>query len=164
MNKKDKPSIHRRKAVRSRSADCRWQPEVAQAAPVKKNPIHSLVTTLPVIMLLVGLWFYYSGEKKQRGGEPVMTELITVSGIYTGSSEQNSNPGAQRLLWIKTADRLRGGRLDLAQFKALEVLEKESDIRVWLAPRIAGSATLWVLKVVADEKVIIDTPELALYK
>lgn len=152
-NKRDSDARHRKHSGRKVE---RWQPDPAQASGAKKNPIHSLVTTLPVIMLLAGLWFYYSSESKQRGGEPVLAEMVTVTGFFSGTSEQNTNPGAQRLLWIKTPDRLRGGRLELVQYKLLQKLHKDQSVHVWMAPRIRGSNTLWVLKVVADEQLIID--------
>lgn len=156
MNKTTDPKAGHRKNKRRKGAVERWQPDPAQAVPAKKNPIHSLVTTLPVIMLLAGLWVYYSGESKQRGGEPVLAEMVAVSGLFSGTSEQNSSPGAQRILWVKTPDRLRGGRLDLAQFKVLQQLQKNQLLEVWMAPRVQGSNTYWVLKVVSDGQTLLD--------
>lgn len=150
-----KPTIGYRQNVSSKKQKSSEE-YVAPISSPKKNPIHSIVTTLPVIMLMVGLWFYYSGEKKQRGGEPVMAELVSVTGVFSGTSEQNTNPGAQRILWIKTVDRLRGGRLDLNQYKLLQSLKKDQMLEVWMAPRVRGSNTLWVLKVMSDEQTIID--------
>lgn len=123
---------------------------------VKKNPIHSVITTLPVIMLICGLWFYFSGEKQQRNGEPILSEMIEVSGGFSGMSEQSKKPNAQRIIWIKTPERLRGGRLDLQQYGALQGLKKDQAVRLWLAPRVEGSNLLWVVKAQADEQVYFD--------
>lgn len=157
MNPKSTRKSGARTKVKSnlhRSAES--APDFTPTTPVKKNPIHSVITALPVIMLVAGLWFYYSGEKKQRGGEPVLSEMMVVDGVFSGISEQNAKPAAQRILWIQTPDRLRGGRLDLAQYKQLQSLEKNQSLKSWMAPRVQGSTTLWVLKVVTDGKVIFD--------
>ena len=123
---------------------------------VKKNPIHSMITTLPVIMLIIGLWFYFSGEKQQRTGEPILSEMIEVSGGFSGMSEQSKKPNAQRIIWIETPERLRGGRLDLQQYSLLQGLKKDQPVRLWLAPRVEGSNLLWVVKAQADGQVYFD--------
>lgn len=127
-----------------------------KTAPLKKNPIHSLITTLPVIMLLAGLGFYYAGEKKQRSGEFVLTEMRQVSGVLSGLSEQGQSANSRRIVWIKTPERLRGGRLDLQQFKSMQQLATGQPVDVWLAPRVPGSSTFWVVRVVASGDVVID--------
>lgn len=126
---------------------------------VKKNPVHSVLTTLPVIMLLLGLWFYFSGEKQQRSGEPILSEMITVSGAFSGMSEQSKKPSAQRIVWIKTPERLRGGRLNIDQYSLLQQLQKDQQVQLWLAPRVEGSTVLWVVKAQAGDQVFFDLLE-----
>lgn len=151
----NKPPARR---VGSSSENGHQNPNAAVNQPVvKKNPIQSVLTALPVIMLVAGLWFYYAGEKKQRGGEPLLAEMQRVSGVFSGMSEQSKKSAAQRIIWVKSSGgRLRGGRVDHQQFKILQQLEKDQSVQLWMAPRVAGSNTLWVLKVEADGQVLID--------
>ena len=130
------------------------------ATVVRKNPIHSVLTALPVIMLVCGLWFYFAGEKKQRTGEPVLSEMIIVSGEFSGMSEQSKKPNAQRIVWVKTPERLRGGRVDQHQYGLLRDLQKDQQVQLWLAPRVAGSSLLWVIKAQAGGRVLFDLMEL----
>ena len=54
--------------------------------PKEKNAIHSVLTALPVIMLVAGLYFYYQGESAQSEGTPIIAESRQISGIFTGFS------------------------------------------------------------------------------
>ena len=115
---------------------------------MRKNPIESVLTALPVIMLVGGLIFYYSSEKKQRNGALMMEQSIQISGGYNGISEQGAKVDSQRILWVQTADRLRGGRI--TQLQALQLassdLKKGQQLMVSMAPRVAGSNTRWVYR------------------
>ncbi|OED39227.1 hypothetical protein AB833_17015 [Chromatiales bacterium (ex Bugula neritina AB1)] len=130
------------------------QPGVASRP--KKNPIHSLVTTLPVIMLLAGLGFYFINERKQVEGELLFSQTVEFSGSYSGLSKQSDSVNAQRLLWVETGGRLRGTRINYTQFRKLSNIADKALVTVWAAPRVEGSATLWVVKLVSGSKVLLD--------
>jgi len=40
--------------------------------PKEKNPIHSILTALPILMLVAGLYIYYKGESQQRVGRALL--------------------------------------------------------------------------------------------
>jgi len=52
--------------------------------PKEKNPIHSILTALPILMLVAGIYFYYRGESQQNEGAPIFEQSELISGIYTG--------------------------------------------------------------------------------
>ena len=149
---KKRPGRGERRPVAGSSAD----PVILAATPMpKKNPIHSLVTTLPVIMLLAGLGIYFSNERKQFAGEPILSEAVQYSGRFSGISKQNDKINAQRILWVQSAERLRGARIDYAQYNRLSVLDDQAQVNLWAAPRVAGSATLWVVRLTVDGSVVL---------
>ena len=128
----------------------------AASGLVKKNPIESVITTLPVIMLLGGLAFYYFNERRQVGGQILLDQIEQIDGKFSGISAQGNKPESQRILWIKTPARLRGGRVDYRQAKQLDVLADGDPISVWAAPRVRGSKTLWVVKASSYGKPLIE--------
>ena len=118
----------------------------AFSARAKKNPIESVITTLPIIMLLGGLAFYYFNERRQVDGQILMQYVEEIEGEYAGISQQSDKPDAQRILWIKTPSRLRGGRIDYLQAQKLGALTDGDPLTVRAAPKVQGSKTLWVVE------------------
>lgn len=128
-----------------------------QNAPVRKNPIHSVLTTLPVVMLLAGLAFYYLAEKNQREGKLLMQHTVLLQGQYKGISAQGKSADSRRILWVSTDLGLRGGRLTAQQAAWLDELDKGALIEVAAAPRVDGSTVLWVFRVVHAGRVVFDS-------
>ncbi len=126
------------------------------SGPIKKNPVESVITTLPIIMLLGGLAFYYFNERRQVDGQILIDQIEQIDGAFSGISAQSEKPEAQRILWIKTPSRLRGGRVSYKQAQQLDVLTDGDPITVWAAPKVQGSKTLWVVKLSSDGKVLIE--------
>jgi hypothetical protein len=122
----------------------------------KKHPIETLVTTLPLVMLLAGLAFYFLNERRQVDGQILFDQIQQFDGEYSGISQQSDKPDAQRIVWIQTPARLRGGRVDYQQAQQLKTLSNGDPISVWAAPKIAGSNTLWVVKVSSDGEPLFD--------
>lgn len=122
----------------------------------KKHPIETLVTTLPLVMLLAGLAFYFLNERRQVDGQIQYDQVQRFDGEYSGISQQSDKPDAQRIVWIQTPARLRGGRVDYQQAQQLKTLSSGDPISVWAAPKIAGSNTLWVVKVSSNGKPLFD--------
>ena len=129
---------------------------VAARGPVKKNPVESVITTLPIIMLLGGLAFYYFNERRQVGGKILVNQMQRINGEFSGISAQSDKPESQRILWIKTPQRLRGGRVDYQQAQQLKGLADGDPITVWAAPTVKGSKTLWVVKASSEGKLLIE--------
>ncbi len=107
-------------------------------------------------MLLVGLAIYYTKEGKQRNGELLFEQTVQFSGESAGISVQGAKVESQRILWVKTSERLRGLRIDHLQYKKLQGIGKQLKVNVWAAPRVEGSATLWLVKLVVAGELLID--------
>ena len=122
-----------------------------QHLPARANPIHSVLTSLPVIMLLAALGYYYFSENKQQTGSLILTKSVSYDGRYEGTSAQSSSPGAQRIVWVRSAAGLRGFRISADQLPALQSLAEETPISVTAAPRVADSKVLWVYQLVTDQ-------------
>lgn len=149
---------HRKQRQLAMSKALKEQPAPVSAdrpAP-RKNPIHSLITTLPVIMLLFGLTIYYIKEGKQRSGPLLFTQMEQLSGGFSGISQQGDKVESQRILWVETSDRLRGIRIDQQQYKKLQELDTNVPLELWAVPRVEGSATLWLVKIAVSGTVLID--------
>ena len=110
-------------------------------------------------MLLGGLAFYYFNERRQVGGKILIDQMQQIDGKFSGISVQSDKPDSQRILWIKTPRRLRGGRVDYRQAQQLERLADGDPITVWAAPRVQGSKILWVVKASSEGKLLIETEE-----
>lgn len=124
--------------------------------PKEKNAIHSVLTALPVIMLVVGLYFYYQGESAQSEGTPILTESQQISGIFTGFSEVKSGSKGRHYLWIDHDGNTRGLRVQPEQLLQLQQLKKGEDTQLQIAPTVAGSRTLWAWKVQQGDTVFLD--------
>ncbi len=125
---------------------------------VGKNRIHSVLTALPVIMLVVGLYVHYSGENAQISGQAITSESTTLEGIFNGLSRVKGSGSGKHFIWIETAARARGLRLTQQQSQRLQSLQKGSSISILAAPTVSGSTTLWVYQLEQDGNVIIDAP------
>ena len=146
-------SLYEKKTNKTREAQ---DAVVAARGPVKKNPVESVITTLPIIMLLGGLAFYYFNERRQVDGKILVDQMQQINGKFSGISAQSDKPESQRILWIKTPQRLRGGRVDYRQAQQLEGLADGDPITVWAAPRVQGSKTLWVVKASSEGELLIE--------
>lgn len=127
-----------------------------QYVPQEKNPIHSILTALPVIMLVVALYFYYQGETEQNEGIPILAESQQLGGIFTGFSVVNSGSTGRHYLWVDTDGETRGVRVRAEQLLALDSLERGVDILLEIAPTVSGSRTLWAWKVQQGDKVFLE--------
>lgn len=112
-----------------------------------KNKIHSILTALPVLMLVSGLYFYYRGESAQSAGSPILAESVETHGAYTGTSVVKSGAEGRHYLWFDDGTRVRGVRIRPAQRASLGALEPGDEIALRLAPTVSGSRTLWAWRV-----------------
>ena len=128
---------------------------VQKPVPVRANPIHSVLTSLPVIMLLAGLGYYYSTESKQQNGELILSQSVEMRGHYRGTSAQSKRPGAQRMLWLQSDAGLRGYRVTADQVQALDGLEIEDEISLAAAPRVVDSKVLWIYRLSTAQHLLL---------
>ena len=126
--------------------------------PVNKNAIHSILTALPVLMLVAGLYIFYRSENAQTEGAPIVAESVESSGIYTGLSVVNSGGNGRHYLWFESGDRARGPRITSKQAATLDSLVVGQPIQVRMAPTISGSSILWVYHVEQRGIVVLDVP------
>lgn len=133
-----------------------WPPPSAPYVPVRKNPIQSIITSLPVIMLLAGLYLFYRHEGAETGGEPLFAQTEEIRGEFEGLSSVASGGEGRHYLWVITDERRRGPRITADEARRLAILEQGDRVTVFMAPHVKGSRTLWAWKVVRGGETLID--------
>lgn len=123
---------------------------------MRSDRIYSILSAFPAMMLIVGLIYYYKHEVDEAGGALLLEQSQRISGILKGVSGLNTNSSDQYYLWITTPERDRGARMLSEQLEKLERLNVGEALDVQVAPRVAGSKTLWVYKIVQDGVVLLD--------
>ena len=118
-----------------------------------RNPVQSVITALPVLMLVAGLYIYFQKESQQTHGTPVMEEAIELSGLFTGLSATSG----RHYLWVEQGENSRPVRIRAEQVDALEGLDRGTAIDVTMAPSVAGSKTYWALSVEQSGKPYLGT-------
>jgi len=134
--------------------------ESPATAPVGRNRIHSILTALPVLMLIAGLYYYYSGESAQKNGVPLIEQSVRVSGSFEGLSVVRSGGVGRHYLWFDDGQRRRGARLKARDVPQLASLRPGDRVELSLAPTVDGSTTLWAWRIVQDEDVLLDAGDL----
>lgn len=124
--------------------------------PPRRNPIHSILTALPVIMLVVGLYFYYKAENAQSAGAPIRAESVFLEGRFNGFSVVKSGISDQHFLWLDTGERVRGIRLEEDLVYQLSILAKGDPLQLDIAPTVSGSRTQWLWRLVRDGQLLMD--------
>ena len=117
-----------------------------------RNPVQSLITALPVLMLVAGLYLYYSGESQQAKGLPIAAESVTLAGNFAGMSATSG----RHYLWVQQTDEKRALRVTSEQASLLESLERGIPLLVKAAPHVQGSRTYWAWRVEQSGLVLID--------
>ena len=126
-----------------------------------RSRIHSLLSALPVIMLVAGLWLYYSGERAQSGGTPILAESVETEGRFRTLSAVKSGGQGRHYLWFDDGARERGARIRPEHRQALEALEPGEPVVLDLAPTVSGSKTLWAWRVRRDGVTLIGADPLS---
>ncbi len=134
-------------------------PKDAYAVP-RKNPIQSILTALPIIMLVAGLYLYYHADSAQSHGAPIRLESVQLDGVFTGLSVVQTGPEGRHYLWVTHNDESRGVRIQPAQALLLDALERDADIVLQAAPTVAGSRTVWLWYLAQHGNVLIDNEAL----
>ena len=136
-----------------------WPPPIAPEdayVPRERNAIHSVLTALPVIMLVVGLYFYYAAESEQTHGQPILAESSEAVGLFTGLSVVKSGSQGRHYLWFEQDGKSRGVRVQPAQATVLQSLKRKVPVTLKIAPTVAGSSTQWAWYVEQDEQVFLN--------
>ena len=119
-----------------------------------KSRIHSVLTALPVLMLVAGLYVYYRAEQAQVQGDLLLAEQVILTGEYQGLSEVKSLSESRYFFWLSLDAHSRGARIETAQWVALKMLspalEKGEVVQMTAAPRVSGSKTVWVVAIERD--------------
>jgi hypothetical protein len=131
----DKPARNKKKH--------NWPPPAEPYVPRQRNPIHSVLTALPVIMLMAGLYYYYHAESKQLHSPPIRAESVSVSGIFTGMSVVQSGAQGRHYLWFEESGSARGVRVRPDQAQSMSALSKGERVSLKIAPTVHASSTYW---------------------
>lgn len=113
-------------------------PDVSYKTRVR-NPLQSIITALPLIMLVTGLYIYYRGESQQTQGAPIGAQSVEFTGTFTGLSATSG----RHYLWVERDGVAKGVRIHEEQVATLEALERGVDIDMKIAPNVQGSTTYW---------------------
>jgi len=113
----------------------------------KKDPIHSVLTALPFIMLLIGLTFWYQKERTQQNGPPLISEAVNLVGKFNGVSTTQAAGGAQYFMWLMQSDNAKTIRLTKDQYTQYRQQEVGDALSITAAPTVSGSDILWVVDV-----------------
>lgn len=124
----------------------------------KRHPVEAVVTTLPFMMLLIGVVLFYRGEMAESAGRPVIAESIRFAGTFDGLSVVPSGGDGRHYFWFTTPadDRSRGPRVTAAQAALLRRLSPGDRVVVHIAPHVAGSGTYWAWRVEQGGEVLFD--------
>ncbi|MBX2880891.1 MAG: hypothetical protein KTR32_13200 [Granulosicoccus sp.] len=134
-----------------------WPPERDESyVPRQRNTIHSVLTALPVIMLVVGLYVYYRAESKQTEGAPIREYSTEVDGIFTGLSVVNAGNQGRHYLWFEDNGASRGARLQAEHASKLDLLIRGQLVKIRIAPTVPNSSTVWVWYVEQDGTVYLN--------
>jgi hypothetical protein len=120
---------------------------------VKKTRTQAVLTSLPVLMLIIGLAFHWFGENRQQQGVPIESEHQWLEGTFDRFTPRDNKATGKHYLWLATGERTRPLRISYEQKKMLLTAnyEKGDAIEVKAAPTVEGSSTLWVIEVLTRQ-------------
>jgi len=107
----------------------------------KKDPIYSVITALPVIMLLIGLAFWYY----QENGSPLIEEAVELVGEFSGVSTTQAAGGTQHFVRLLRNDQPKLIRITKEQLTEYQQYKVGVSITITAAPTVSGSSSLWVV-------------------
>jgi len=131
-------------------------PDPDASGPPRKGRVQSLLGALPVLMLVSGLYIYFSGENAQSGGAPIRLESVEAEGRFKGLSVAGSSAEGRHYLWFDDGSRTRGVRVPPVARVTLEALVPGEALDLRLAPTVSGSRTLWAWRVERDGELLFD--------
>lgn len=118
-----------------------------------QHPVHSVLTALPVLMLVIGFSVYYFSESRQNQGAPIRQESIDITGVFTGFSATSD----RHYLWIERDNGVaKGVRVQAEQLRLLEGLEKGVNVELKIAPKVSQSKTYWAWQVEQSGQLLLD--------
>lgn len=120
-----------------------------------RHPISSIITALPLIMLVAGLSIYYHNESAQNDGVPIVAQSTEMVASFAGLSATRD----RHYLWLEFEGSSKGIRVKEQQVPRLEAMTRGEDVFVRMAPSVAGSKTLWALSVEQAGEVFLETLE-----
>lgn len=147
----------------SQSDDPVYRHGDAAAGLSTKNRVHSVLTALPVMMLVAGLAVFYVGERRQSTARPIAAESVRLDGLYAGVSTVKSGGQGQHFLWLQAdapdAER-RGVRVPAEAVASIRAtLGVGQAIVVDAAPSVSGSGTRWLWRLQLDGRTVFDDTE-----
>jgi len=123
-------------------------PPAPDVPKVPKTRIQSVLTALPVLMVLFAFGFYWHAERKQAQGQPIAAEQILLIGNFDRLTPSGEKQSGKHLLWLKVDGNSRSVRLTVSQKAALLDSElKEGDsVEVQAAPTVSESSVMWLMQ------------------
>jgi len=123
-----------------------------RAPPVPAVPrtrTQAVLTALPVLMLLLGLSFYWSEQRSQRSGSPILSEQIRYAGQFDRITPSGDKTSGNHYLWLTEGENTRSVRLSYEQKALLRQasLVKGTSLELIAAPTVSGSTVLWLVEI-----------------
>ena len=118
--------------------------EMSLPKPGEKNRVHSVLTALPFLMLIIGLVFYFRGESAQNNGTLILDQSIELVGDFKGLSKVSGIGTTKHFLWLVTSNGERGVRIKPMQTQLVQELQVGDSVQLDAAPTVEGSKTMWI--------------------
>ena len=118
---------------------------------VKRTRMQAVLTALPVLMLLVGLFYHWNKEKQQVQGSPIEASHQWLEGAYDRITPRTDKTGGKHYLWLRASERTRPIRITYEQKQWLlsENFSNGDSLTIKAAPTVEGSSVLWLIEVLA---------------
>lgn len=116
---------------------------------VKKTRTQAVLTAAPILMLMVGLFFHWNAEKKQKSGTPITAEQQTLVGEFDRITPRGEKASGKHFIWLRTGERTRPIRITYTQKQELLAgpLSDGDSVQLNSAPTVADSKVLWLIDV-----------------
>ena len=114
---------------------------------VKKTRIQAVLTALPILMLMAGLFFHWNGERRQTLGKPIAAEQQSLAGEFDRITPRGEKATGKHFVWLRIGERTRPIRITYQQKQELLARSINAGDSVVLnsAPTVAGSNVLWMM-------------------
>lgn len=114
---------------------------------VKKTRTQSVLTALPVLMLMAGLLYHWHTERQQTLSKPIVAAQETWQGVFDRITPRDDKVTGKHFYWVRIGERTRPVRVTYEQKVRLqaESVPPGSAVELIVAPTVEGSSVMWLV-------------------